>query len=196
MKMEIHIQNATITLPLQQAALLSSVESFIAGEPASVVAAAPAAHSSVPAFGEPWPEQGGTLIAQMPALDGRPAYYLVVADASAELAWGQYGTTVEGLSDIDGLANTKILAAGDHPAAKYCAELKVGEHQDYYLMSNREASLIRAISPQVFAPGWHWTSTQYSANNAFIQYFADGHQYFYDKVREYLVRPVRRVTIQ
>jgi len=152
---------------------------------------------AAPAIGQHWPEEGGILVATMPALYGNPAYHIIVAadeEGKARRAWGGYGEKVEGLSDIDGLANTKILAAtGKHPAASFCADLRLHGKDDWYLFANREASLLRAVSPELFGKGYHWTSTQYSAYGAFGQDFGDGVQIIDGKDFEGLVRAVRRV---
>jgi len=43
--------------------------------------------------------------------------------------------------------------------------------------------------------GWYLTSTQYSAYNAFVQDFSDGHQNIHDKDLQFKVRAVRRFLI-
>lgn len=48
---------------------------------------------------------------------------------------------------------------------------------------------------EAFEAGWYLSSTQYSANYAFIQGFHDGHQHYYRKDRSYRVRPVRMIQI-
>lgn len=55
--------------------------------------------------------------------------------------------------------------------------------------------VFKAGGEEAFEPAWYWTSTQYSANNAYSQDFEDGHQYSNDKYYERRVRPVRRLVI-
>ena len=154
-----------------------------------------------PGIGNLWPEQGGVVAGYMPSQEGARAYYLIVpindAAESEKLTWGGYGTDSKATSDWDGLANTQALAdsADEHPAAEFCRNVKIGNFNDFYLPARREASLITATVPHLFKPGWHWTSTQYSANGAFVQYFSDGRQDSHHKGNAYRVRAVRRFLI-
>lgn len=54
----------------------------------------------------------------------------------------------------------------------------------------------KADGEQAFDDTWYWSSTQYSAYNAWLQTFDDGFQHYYDKLIEGRVRPVRRLLIQ
>jgi len=155
--------------------------------------------SSAPVVGEPWKEEGGVLAGVMPAHEDQPAYYLIVPNASeagAELSWGP-NDTVHGLSACDGKANTALLikADDDHPAAEFCDSLEIDGFNDFYLPSRREASLMAATVPLLFETGYHWTSTQNSANYAIIQDFDDGIQGNDRKSVSRRVRAVRRLII-
>lgn len=153
-------------------------------------------------IGKPWPEQGGHIGGIMPALEGHPAYVLIVSDESLGFAealpWGGYAEKYGVTSDWNGKLNTEILVASDleHPAAEFCANLKVGEFNDFYLPARREASLMEAAVPELFKSGWHWTSSQYSADFAFDQAFAGGFQSYGCKDNKNLARAVRRVSIE
>jgi hypothetical protein len=150
--------------------------------------------SSTPrAIGDKAP--GGTIAACMPPQAGIPGYSIVVPELAdcPELQWGLWGSNVDGLSDWDGQANTAILATGEHPAARYCAEFAADGLSDFYLPARREAMLLTATTPHMFAIGRHWTSTQRSADYACIQDFRDGYQYASTKNNSFLVRPVRRI---
>ncbi len=189
MQLIIHTQSVTIAPPPAMMELVAS----------ECIAPAPRA-AGAPPIGAHWPEQGGVIAGIMPAQDGHKAYYLIAptnAATEAEgLIWGGYGTEIDDLSTWDGKANTTLLAqSGDYLAAKFCNSLKIDSFNDFYLPSRREASLLAATVPHLFKAGWHWTSTQYSANNAFVQGFDDGYQGNTSKVSKYRVRAVRRFLI-
>lgn len=156
----------------------------------------------IPRIGEYWPEQGGIRVAEMPGQNGQPDYHLILPihpDAElGELAFGSYGKKIEGAdSEWDGLANTQALvAAGNHPAAERCAALTIEGHNDFYLPADRELAACWAIVREHFKKRWHWSSTQDGAHCAFMQYFNDGNQDYYDKFCSYHARPVRRLIIQ
>jgi hypothetical protein len=50
-------------------------------------------------------------------------------------------------------------------------------------------------NPQAFEYAWHWSSTQYRAYDAGIQYFSGGGQISFSKDTTARVRPVRRLLI-
>ncbi len=154
-----------------------------------------------PDVGEPWEEEGGHVAGKMPAEGGEPAYWLIVpvdpASRAESLKFGGYGKEIAGLGERDGKKNTELLLASgvEHPAAKFCSDVRVGQHSDFYLPSNREASLIRATVPHLMPEGWHWTSTQYSASTAYVQSFRYGTQSYDFKDGSDRVLAVRRVLI-
>lgn len=155
--------------------------------------------SGVPAIGEYWPGEGGVNGGLFQGGD-RP-YYLIVAPgegAEADLEWGGYGKELDGAkSPWDGQANTAFLIGSDrdHPAAKFCASFEREGHKDFYLMARREATFLEATVAGVFSNPWHWTSSQSSANGAYIMGFEAGWLNTYVKSHERLVRPVRRKFI-
>lgn len=166
------------------------------------VAAAPAiAASGIPSIGEYWPGEGGVNGGLFPG--GDKPYYLIVptgADADSTLEWGGYGQELDGAkSPWDGQANTAHLASSnrdhDHPAAQFCANFERDGHKDFYLMARREASFLEITVPEVFAQSYHWTSSQRSANLAYIMVFEDGCLHYYGKSYVRLARPVRRKFI-
>jgi hypothetical protein len=194
MQIHIHANNVTI----RTGAGLSPIPGIHAGEQIFATLAETKVAPGIPEAGQMWPEQGGVVGGFMPAEGGEPGYWLIVPQdaeaATPELKWGGYGKELAGLSARDGLANTKLLCADKeaHPAAKFCAGLQLHGFNDFYLPSRREASLLAATVPHLFTPGYHWTSTQSSANYAFVQAFSDGHQYNDLKGNEWRVRAVRR----
>ena len=88
--------------------------------------------------------------------DGNPTHALIVApkDTGAtgtgytlttNLAWKTATTTTAGTtSTFDGVANTAaMVTAGinDHPAAKFCKDLTIGGHTDWYLPATLELDI-------------------------------------------------------
>lgn len=164
------------------------------------IAAAPAiAASGVPAIGEVWPGEGGVNGGLFPG-NGKP-YYLIVptgADAEGRFEWGGYGNELNGAKSAwDGQANTADLLASDgpHPAAQFCSAFEREGHSDFYLMARREGSFLEITLADVFSNGYHWTSSQFSADGAYTMGFGDGWLDTSGKGHERLVRPVRRKPI-
>lgn len=161
-------------------------------------------HAAVPDLGAHWAEQGGTYLGTMRGIDGKPSYHLIVADTDAGITqgvkWGGYGEDLDGAKcRRDGLANTLALIGDpngtDHPAAQWAHGLVIGDHSDFYLPSQAEAQLGVIHAPHLFAEGVFWTSTQYSAGNAWVQY-ADGNTNIRSKNDEFKARAFRRSLIE
>jgi len=155
-----------------------------------------------PSYGDAWPEQGGIVVDFVPRMKGQPGWFLIAPtgpEAEAEkLAWGPRGVTIPGAdSDWDGAANTKaMLASGKKcPIAEWAASLKVGGHRDFYVPSFRELRLLWARTPDLFQRRWYWSSSQYSADWAWVQLFTGGYQSTSVKGYEGRVRAVRRFLI-
>ena len=191
---------ATIKMPATTLAQLALASVFGQLVPQQSAPALPA--GAVPALGAYWPGQGGVNAGLMRGLDGARDYYLIVPtgdDAEfEELKYGPRDFEVPGADSAwDGLANTKaLLASGkSHPAAEACNGFTRDGHSDFYLPARRELQTAEAVCPEVFSEGWHWSSTQRSANDAFNMYFDDGYQYYNVKYNELRVRPVRRLFI-
>jgi hypothetical protein len=154
---------------------------------------------NIPKIGEPWPEQGGVNAGLMRGVNGKPDYFLIISsDPSGKnsgLEWGGYGTQAPGATcEFDGLLNTTDLlkAETDHPAASFAAGVVIDGHNDFYLPARRELSLMYANCPELFETSWHWSSTQFSADNAWVQDFGGGSQRIGTKCYSYAVRAVRR----
>lgn len=157
--------------------------------------------SAVPKIGEPWHGQGGINAGLMRGMNGNSDYWLILpTEAAADfgaLEWGTSGEKEDGAqSEYDGLANTRSLveSAHSHPAAEACTNLQLGVHNDYYLPARRELSLLYANVPELFEKCWHWSSTQGSSYDAWIQNFNDGFQGYGHKYYKARVRAVRRVS--
>ena len=161
---------------------------------------------AMPKVGEYWEGQGGIRIAECPGQNGEPSYHLIMAvgdDANlGELAWGSYGVEVAGAnSEWDGLANTRALLAQDdaatkHPAAFAASQFTKDGHTDFYLAARFELAACQVFGRAHAKAGWHWSSTQSSADYAFDQHFSDGYQHNHPQYGECWVRPVRRLPIQ
>lgn len=133
----------------------------------------------VPKIGEVWPGEGGILAGLGRQEDGTPEW-LISAPLDLglfqEIQFGAYGTDVAGAKSwYDGRANTKaLLAAGEHPAARKCADLEHEGHQDYFLGAKLQmATVYGALHGQV-PKVVLWTSTQSSAYDAWYQDFGNG----------------------
>lgn len=145
---------------------------------------------------------GGVFAGMMRGTKGKPDYYLFVPPepaAEAKLAWGGYAIEEPNATCAhDGLANTIALRDSkvDHPAAEFCKSLELYGLSDYYLPSQQELKLCQINCPEVFAKEWYWSSTQFSANYAWVQSFYFGNRDFGRKDGEYRARAVRRLVIQ
>lgn len=157
-----------------------------------------------PAFGEYWPGQGGIYGGIMPAMDGHPARHLVFSSEAPErLIWGPYGTEVIGAgSRSDGRANTAAILAhqaakgGWPPAAQWAAAFTADGHNDFHLPSQAELFMASLYAPKAFNQNsWHWSSTQTSSGNAFVQDFEDGSSLWFFKDYACRVRAVRWIPL-
>lgn len=154
---------------------------------------------NIPAIGQPWPEQGGFYAGIMRGENGQPDYHLIVSTSAghhAGLAWGCYGLDEpQATGSFDGKSNTDALCRSghDHPAAHWAASLNIDGHSDFYLPSRRELHLCWVNVPELFEPGWYWSSTQHSDMKAWDQAFDAGNNGLYEKAEERCVRAIRRV---
>lgn len=149
-----------------------------------------------PAIGQIWPGQGGIYAGIMPARNGQEAYRLILGEELGRFEWGPYGEESPAASLIDGLANTlALLEHGEYPATKAAATHTADGHNDFYLPA--AAELYEVWLNQGYKD-WYglWTSSQRSADTAFVMCFGVGSQDFFGKGFEVRVRPVRRLPIQ
>lgn len=162
------------------------------------ITAAAQKNTQPPAVGEIWPGQGGIYAGIIPARGiDRPYYMVIAVDDIGRFEWGPYNDEAPATSLLDGLANTAALieSGGDYPAAKAAAAHTAEGHADFYLPA--AAELYEAWLNLGDKPwGWTWSSSQRSANLAFLQHFGVGTQVINDKTSEFRVRPVRRLPIQ
>lgn len=153
----------------------------------------------VPQVGAIWEGQGGLYAGIMRGANGAQNHHLIVGtEDGLRLEWGGFGKRIEGAdSKLDGFANTKALLASkhSHPAAQWAVEYRCDGHSDFYLPAQRELNLAYATLAEEFAGDWYWSSTQYSADNAWLQLFNDGTQSFALKDRYGRVRAFRSIKI-
>lgn len=120
---------------------------------------------------------------------------LVLMPDELEGAWGEYGAKIEGAGSYsDGEANTRAMAeAGSQIAIK---TLELGA----FIPSCLEGQLLMAAKADGLVTlredGWHWLSSQRSADFAYCMVFEDGWLLYYHKYYEFLVRPVRSLILQ
>jgi hypothetical protein len=155
----------------------------------------------VPRIGHPWLEQGGIYAGIMAGRDGQPDYHLILAPAEQgsleDVEWGPYGKSIDGAASyFDGRANTAAMAAAGIELGARVLALQIDGHADYHLPSQAEMHLLAAnLKDQFEQDDWYWTSTQYSSNFAWCQYFSYGFQHYYGKDVEARARAVRRFSI-
>jgi hypothetical protein len=170
---------------------------------AAIAVATSIALPGVPRIGTPWKGQGGLNGGMFPGENGAPDYFLIGVDSPLAkhkgIAYGGYRTRTPGAdSKFDGLANTEaLLASGnDHPLAKWAAGLSVDGFSDLYAPSIMELAQLRVSCPGLFVNDWYLSSTQFSADGAWGQYFDGGNQYGAYKTIEARGVAVRRLIIQ
>ncbi|WP_025126440.1 DUF1566 domain-containing protein [Pseudomonas sp. PH1b] len=148
---------------------------------------------TIPEIGTVWTGQGGIYAGFMPARNGADGYHLVLGEELGRFEWGQYGDESPATSLTDGRANTEALvnADGEYPAAIAAYEHIAEGHGDFYLPATAELYEIW-LNLNGKLSGLVWSSSQYSAHNAYLMDFVDGWLYYYGKYAERLVRPVRR----
>lgn len=140
--------------------------------------------------------------------------YLEAAPAGNEWrakVWGGYGTEVGGTGTAvgTGASNTEKIVSkfgNAEPyernidyAAKLCADLVVTKggvtYDDWFLPSKDELNLmyqnLKKNNLGGFSGDLYWSSSEYNANDAWLQYFDDGGQFYDDRNYDFRVRSVR-----
>lgn len=134
--------------------------------------------------------------------DGQERLLFLPADLAEYTGpWGKYGQKLAGCDSAnDGRANTEALIAAETPLGKWVAEVRAkyqaeGRVGDVYIPARRELALLEVNLPHLFDKTWYWSSTQYSAYLAWVQYFEDGHATIDSKGTEDRGRLVRSVLL-
>lgn len=120
------------------------------------------------------------------------------SDQSTDAEWGCYGTTIGGTSTAlgTGMANTTAIVNGCGEAgiaARICNELTLNGYIDWFLPSKDELNKLYLNKAAIdgFSNSPYWSSSDYSINHAWWQYFSNGYQGDGDKDFSRYVRAVR-----
>lgn len=122
--------------------------------------------TQVPAIRHRWPGLNGTYAGVAAGVGGAPDHHLVLLDDKP----------AERMNWKDSLAWAKTMGAD--------------------LPTRDESALLYAHLRDQFEPGYHWTSTQYSDDFAWLQNFVTGYQGDLGKDDEVRARVVRRLPLQ
>jgi len=142
------------------------------GNPPEPEAAAPTNFTTPPKIGEYWTGQGGIYAGVARGRDGDGDYHLILA-------------TVAPTDDVEWQA-----------ALDRATEISADGHSDFSVPSRFESALLYAnLQDKLEQSCWHWTSTQYSEDYAWIQDFDHGSQSYDDKSSERRCRFVRRLPL-
>ncbi len=157
---------------------------------------------TLPNFGTAVPGAGGVLAGIMRGalVKGKrlPDYALIAAIVpGVSMVWGEYGKKVAGADSVsDGQANTKAMLKANCPPAAHVASLQIEGHADWYVPARAELLAAWCNVPELFEPkGYHWSSTQGSPVDAFVQGFEYGLSGWNLKDTSRLVRPFRRIPL-
>ena len=116
------------------------------------------------------------------AIDGFADWAIPARDVQ-ELQYRHFKPTTE--------ENWQHGRSGDNPNSE-----PVGLPYTDELPTQTSVESFREDGPEAFQERAYWSSSQRSAHNAFVMYFADGTQHNYYKDFELRVRPVRSVLIE
>jgi hypothetical protein len=151
-------------------------------------------------------EQGGVDAGLFTPPDGSRPYRLIVAllpEAHVEATrWGPYGLEVGATSDWDGRANMDAILRADptNVIARQFRDIEIDGHRDFYWASKRETDHIYRTMGELarlfLSRGVAWSSTQYSALNAWLQTFGGGDTYNWGKDTRAGALAVRRSVLQ
>lgn len=151
--------------------------------------------NALPTPGEMWDEQRGIFICITPL---RRAIVAPVDERTLfkDVQWGKRGQSIDGAhSDWDGAANTLAMAAAGSQLAQNIAALELDGMAGFYLPARHELRMIKLVAPQLIVDEWHWSSTQYSADDAWFQGFDGGGQSYDGKHRELRARAIRSLKV-
>ncbi len=155
----------------------------------------------------PWGEHGKEIDAKNYS-DGK-SNTLIMAENGSQLAQWALALTINEFSDwyIPSRDELEIIYRNLKPTTnENCCSFRDGDNPSALDFSQRypytplsplitKASAFQKGNDEAFDPTWHWSSTQYSAHDAWIQGFADGDQGYGGKDGELAVRAVRRELV-
>jgi hypothetical protein len=168
-----HIENMTINIGRDNP-MFRAMMAAILSQPAGDDSAPKPERSQTnpPRIGEYWAGQGGIYAGVARGRDGDADYHLILAEATPEqdFAW---------------------QAALDHAKT-----IEADGHKDFAVPTRWESALLYAnLQDKLNTDYWHWTSTQYSENDAWVQLFSYGFQRSFSKSYERRCRFVRRSVL-
>ena len=152
------------------------------------------------AIGETY--QGGIVF----YLDGNGGGLIAAPSDQSSATWGCDGQSIGGTSSAvgTGAANTTAIVSGCSEtaiAARICADLTLGEYDDWFLPSKDELNLMYDNIGQGnvlelgnvgnFSNTYYWSSTEDASNNAWEHDFLYGYQGNLSKTFTFNVRAVR-----
>ena len=141
-------------------------------------------------------------------------------DNSTSIQWGGYGTTTHATSTTNGATNTPMIvtavgANGDTPyAAQLCSDYEIDSqgnspcqsgntcYNDWFLPSGNNTTYLGQLNCLYtnqnevggFARAYYWSSTEKDTDNAWLQSFASGSQFYVNENDDRRVRCVRAFT--
>jgi hypothetical protein len=155
------------------------------------------------AIGDPY---GGGKVAYIlqsedPGYNASEQHGLIAAtaDAVTSMVWSNITTTSVGTTGTaigTGQANTTLIVAQTgctSGAAYYCDNLNEGSYNDWFLPSKDELNqlYLNKVAVGGFADLYYWSSSEYDATNAWLQYFLTGDQSYSTRGVVARVRAVR-----
>ncbi|MEO6131333.1 MAG: DUF1566 domain-containing protein, partial [Saprospiraceae bacterium] len=159
--------------------------------------------------GEPFIGQydGGGIIAYI-LVPGDPGYVagevhgLIAApnDEGTVITWGCSGVSIPGADGTaigTGNQNTIDIVSGcatAQIAADRCSDLVLGGFNDWFLPSKDELNKLYLNQNMIsqFYPGYYWSSSEISSNNAWTQDLSTGTQSSQGKATNFVVRAIRK----
>lgn len=116
---------------------------------------------------------------------------------SKEEGFTSPGSMVGATNLTDGRANQALLLVRKSAAARYCAGLRLGGHNDWYLPARDELALLRTHQRKIggFLPTPYWSSSEFNATSAWMVDFSSGASFIFPKETKRPVRCVRRAAV-
>jgi len=151
-------------------------------------------------IGDKSDELGGVIF--WLADDGHSGEVAAENDAATDVFWSQlsgvsvYTTGAEGVEIGTGAANSALMLANDaarEHAIKFCKQLIIAGHNDYFLPAELElnAMYINRFAIGNFGSKTYWSSSESSWKRARAISFANGTAYTRDKNNNFCVRAIR-----
>lgn len=150
-------------------------------------------------IGELWIAQGGIYAGTLRNPKTNELRHQIMHPAALpKAAWGGYGKKVEGANCYwDGAANTAAMKSSgfEHPILAELEKLNAGEFSDWVIPAQRQQNLLTCNLADHLEDCSHWTSTQFSAYDAWSQYCGYGTQIISHKGNELAARAVRSILV-